>query len=113
MLEKIKNDPEMVECERVTQLQKNYIKKRINQVRKEADEKIIKMKQTIIDLTKKRNQVAAKLYKRYYTPAGRKDWYKNNECYKLFGKRKKELTPQELKQYNNIMADKRRGRLIK
>lgn len=113
MLEKIKNDPLMKEYEAYIEKERKKIKAEINQLRVNTNIQINVLNIRLKKLSKDRNRVASVLYKKHYKPKGQPDWYKNNECYKLFGKRKKDLTPEELKQYNNIMADKRRQRLIK
>jgi len=107
MLEKIKNDPELIEFDKQSKIKKTNIKKTIDKIREKSNNDIAELRNQQKELTEERNRIISKLYRRHYVKKNPRE----SECVKLFGKQKKELNKQELRDYNKIMAQKRRNGL--
>lgn len=82
---------------------KRMTEEEYQQLRKEYEE----VDQQYKALQKQRAKIKRKLYWYEYNSNLSKS-YKEGLSYQLFGKRKKDLTPEELREYNRISASKSR-----
>lgn len=88
-------------------------KKRMNEKEyNEIKEEIERIKTEIEKLRKEKNLLINKVRWYEYTAEQKKESYKNGFCYQHFGKRKKDLTEEERKEYQRLQTNKSRRTIL-